>query len=234
MKYALILASGTGSRMGNTELPKQFLKIGSKPIILHTIEQFTLSNLVDKIIVVVKEEWKNHLQDILDNYNIKNVEIALGGETRHESVKKGCEYIIEKYGMHTDDILITHDAVRPFITHRIIEENIEKIKEYDAVDTVVPAFDTIVKIDDDKIEDIPNRKQMYQGQTPQTFKLKEIYELISSLNEDEANNLTDACKIYLIKNKKIGYVLGEVYNFKITTQYDLNVANRIVRGEVNI
>jgi 2-C-methyl-D-erythritol 4-phosphate cytidylyltransferase len=75
---------------------------------------------------------------------------------------------------------------------------------------------------------------MYQGQTPQTFKLKELYDLITHLSPDEEKTLTDACKIYALKNKKIGYVLGEVYNFKITTQYDLNVANKIVRGDINL
>lgn len=234
MKYALILASGTGSRMGNTELPKQFLKIGSKPIVIHTIEQFILSRLVNKVVVVVQKEWKNHLEDLLNKYNISNVDITLGGNSRNESIKNGCQFIINKYGINEDDIILTHDAVRPFINNRIIRENIEKMKEYDAVDTVIPAYDTIVQVEDDIVSNIPVRSKMYQGQTPQTFRLKELYDLINTLEKNEEQLLTDACKIYILKGKKIGYVQGEVYNFKITTQYDLNVANKIVRGDINL
>lgn len=233
MKYALILASGTGSRMGNTELPKQFLNIGNKPVIIHTIEQFLLSTCIDKVIVVIKDEWENYFKDLINKYEIE-VEIAIGGNDRNESIENGCKYISDNYGIKDDDIILTHDAVRPFITRRIIEENINKIGEYDAIDTIIPAVDTIVEIKGDIINNIPVRSNMYQGQTPQTFKLKELYKLLNELTLEQRNILTDACKIYSLNKKRVGYVLGEVYNFKITTPYDLLVANNIVKGDIEI
>ena len=111
---------------------------------------------------------------------------------------------------------------------------IDKIKNYDAIDTVIPATDTIVEVDDDIISNIPIRSKMFQGQTPQTFRLKELVSIYNSLSNEEKEILTDACKIYTLKNKRVGYVKGEIYNLKITTKFDLNVAHSIVKGDIKI
>lgn len=234
MIYALILGSGTGSRMGNTKLPKQFLKLSNKPIIIHTIEQFILSNCVDKIVVTIAPDFQNYLKDLLSEYKIDGVDVVIGGDSRSASVINGCNYILDNYSVSDDDIIITHDAVRPFVTPRIIHDNVEKIKDYDAIDTVIPATDTIVEIDDDVISNIPIRSKMFQGQTPQTFRLKELVNVYNSLTDNEKEILTDACKIYTLKNKKVGYVNGEIYNLKITTKFDLNVASSIVKGDIKL
>lgn len=234
MIYALILGSGTGSRMGITKLPKQFLKLSNKPIIIHTIEQFILSNCVDKIVVSVAPDYQNYFKDLLNEYKIDSVDIVIGGDSRSDSVINGCNYIMKNYSVSDDDIIITHDAVRPFVTSRIIYDNVKKIKDYDAIDTVIPATDTIVEIDDDIISNIPIRSRMFQGQTPQTFRLKELVNMYNSLTDDEKEILTDACKIYTLKNKRVGYVSGEIYNLKITTKFDLNVASSIVKGNIKL
>lgn len=233
MLCALILASGTGSRMGNTTMPKQFLNIGTKPIIIHTIEQFLLIKKIDKIVVTVSNEWKSHLEDLLKKYDINDVHIVQGGRDRHESVINGCKYIKNMFDVE-DATIISHDAVRPFITRRIIEDNIKLIDEYDAIDTIIPATDTIVEVKYDIISNIPERKVMFHGQTPQTFKLKEFLKICENLSDDEKSILTDVCKVYYLKNKKIGYVIGETYNFKITTKFDLNIANSIVKGDIKL
>ena len=128
MIYALILGSGIGSRMGNTTLPKQFLKIGNKPIIIHTIEQFILSTRVNKIIVVVSSDYENYLKDLFKEYKLNNIDIVIGGSDRSSSMINGCNYILDNYAVNDNDIIITHDAVRPFVTSRIINDNIDKIK----------------------------------------------------------------------------------------------------------
>lgn len=234
MIYALILGSGIGSRMGNTTLPKQFLKIGNKPIIIHTIEQFILSTRVNKIIVVVSSDYENYLKDLFKEYKLNNIDIVIGGSDRSSSMINGCNYILDNYAVNDNDIIITHDAVRPFVTGRIINDNIDKIKNYDAIDTVIPATDTIVEVDDDIISNIPIRSKMFQGQTPQTFRLKELVSIYNSLSNEEKEILTDACKIYTLKNKRVGYVKGEIYNLKITTKFDLNVAHSIVKGDIKL
>ena len=134
--------------------------------------------------------------------------------------------------MDDETIIVTHDSVRPFVTHRIIEENIEYAQKYGACDTAVPATDTIVQSEDNiVISDIPERSKMYQGQTPQTFRLKKLKELYEGLTEEEKKILTDAAKIFVMKGEKVYLVEGEVSNIKITYPYDLRVAETLIQED---
>lgn len=237
MVYAGILAGGQGKRMGRTELPKQFLNIGGKPIIIHTLEQFIICKKIDKIIIATPENWKSYMIDILNKY-YQNCELNVisGGNTRNETIMKICEFIKED-SKEKENIIVTHDAVRPFITQRIIEDNVEAMqdKNIDAVDTVIPATDTIVESTNNNIiTNIPIRDYMYQGQTPQTFRVNELVDTYNSLEKREKEILTDAAKIYALKKKNVKLVKGEIYNMKITQEYDLKLANAIVKGvEIN-
>ena len=133
-----------------------------------------------------------------------------------------------------DSIIVTHDSVRPFVTHRIIEYNIKAAKEFGACDTVIPATDTIVEsVDAKMIKNIPIRDNYYQGQTPQSFKINKLSELINSLSDDESRILTDACKIFILKNEDVYLVDGEITNIKITYPYDLKLANTILKESVH-
>lgn len=231
MIYGEILAGGSGTRMGNTEMPKQFLMLGERPIIIHTIEQFLINQAFSKIIVCCPKEWVSYAEDLLEKYNIDKdrVEITAGGATRNESIMNGCKYIEEKYGLNDKDIVVTHDAVRPFVTQRILDDNIKLAKKYGAADTVIPATDTIVYSKDGKmITEIPDRKECYQGQTPQTFNIKKLMSLFDSLTKKEKEILTDGCKIFSIKGEDVALVDGEVYNIKLTTLYDLKIAEAIL------
>lgn len=233
MIYAEILAAGSGARMGNTELPKQFMKLGSKPIIIHTIEQFLLNDKIDKILVCTSRDWTSYMEDLLKKYikDSSNVIVIEGGTTRDETVMCGCKYIKENFEIHKNDIIITHDAVRPFITQRIIDDNIAGLKEADAVDTCISTTDTIVEAYHDGsgyIKTIPNRKFLFNGQTPQSFKLDVLMKLHNDLSENEKDNLTDACKIFVLKDQKVKVVMGETFNIKITTMFDLELANAIL------
>ena len=234
MIYGEILAGGSGTRMGNTEMPKQFLMLGDRPIIIHTIEQFLINESFSKIIVCCPKEWISHAEDLLEKYNIDTdrVDITARGTTRNETIINGCKLIEEKYGLTDKDIIVTHDAVRPFVNQRILDDNIKLAKKFDAVDTVVPAIDTIVYSKDGKlITEIPDRKECYQGQTPQTFNIKKLMELFESLTKKEKEILTDGCKIFSLKGENVGLVDGEIYNIKLTTLYDLKIARAIIMGK---
>lgn len=231
MVYVEILAGGKGTRMGNTDMPKQFLMLGNKPIFIHTIEQFMLNKNVDKILLCCPKVWMAHAKDTIEKYLTDNTNIFVveGGSTRQETIINGCKFIEKEYGINDDDIIITHDAVRPFVTQRIIDDNIKESKKYNAVDTVIEATDTIVESKDGKlISNIPLRSEMYQGQTPQTFNLKKLMNLFENLTEEEKNILTDACKAFVIKGEEVKIVEGEVYNIKITTLHDLKLSNAIL------
>lgn len=231
MVFGVIFAGGIGSRMGSADMPKQYLQLGSKPIIAHTIEKFSVNPGIDKIIVLCPKAWIAHTKDIIKKYLGDNagVEVVEGGATRNGTLENALKFLEEHYEIDEDSIIVTHDAVRPFVTHRIIKENIEAAREFGACDTVIPATDTIVDSADGKsIRSIPDRTEMFQGQTPQSFKIKELERVLDSLTDEEKEILTDACKIFTIKNKPVHMVDGEVFNTKITYAYDLKVANALL------
>lgn len=232
MNFAGILAGGMGTRMGRTDLPKQFLVLGEKPIIIHTIEQFLISPLIEAVIVAVPANWVGYTQDIVEKYcKDEKIHIIQGGADRNGTVMNICQYISEKFDCTENDIVVTHDAVRPFVTQRIIKDNVEMCAQYGATDTVIPATDTIVESKDGNvISNIPVRKEMYQGQTPQSFKLNEFIKINNELTEEEKKILTDAAKVYVLKQKNVGLVMGETYNMKITTKYDLKMANLMLNN----
>ncbi len=234
MIFAAILAGGIGSRMGGTDTPKQFLDLGDKPVIIHTIEKFVINSKIDKIIVLTPQNFINHTNHLIGEYigDNKDIIVIEGGETRNDTLLNSINYIDKNFGIDEESIILTHDSVRPFVTHRIIEDNIEAAKRYGACDTVIPATDTIVEsINGRTIESIPVRDYYYQGQTPQSFNIKKLFNLINSLTEDESNILTDACKIFTLKDEDVYLVEGEVTNIKITYPYDLKLANTILEDK---
>ncbi|WP_296856915.1 2-C-methyl-D-erythritol 4-phosphate cytidylyltransferase [uncultured Methanobrevibacter sp.] len=231
MIFAAILAGGMGSRMGGTDTPKQFLTLGNKPVIIHTIEKFVINENIDKTIVLIPKNFINHTKDLINQYIPNNEDIILveGGKTRNDTLMNSINYIEKNFGIDNDSIILTHDSVRPFVTHRIIKDNIDAAKKYGACDTVIPATDTIVEsINGETIESIPVRDYYYQGQTPQSFNIRKLFNLITSLTEAETNILTDACKIFTLKDEHVHLVEGEVTNIKITYPYDLKLANTIL------
>ena len=234
MIFGVVLAGGIGSRMGNVEKPKQFLTIGDKPIIIHTLEKFYVNSKFEKIIVLCPAQWINHTKNIVKKYlgQADRVVVIEGGSTRNETIMNSIRYIEKEYGLDEDTIIVTHDSVRPFLTHRIIEDNIAAALEYGACDTVIPASDTIVEsMNNTYITNIPDRSKMYQGQTPQSFRAVKLKALYESLTEEEKDILTDACKIFVIKGEHVQLVEGEVFNIKITYPYDLRVAETLIKGE---
>lgn len=234
MIFAAILAGGTGTRMGNVEKPKQYMLLGDKPIIVHTIEKFFVNQKFEKILVLCPKTWIKPTQDLVNTHigETDRIVVIEGGELRNDTIMNAVAYVEENYPVDEDSILVTHDSVRPFLTHRIIEENIEYAQKYGACDTVIPASDTIVESQDNEtISSIPNREHMYQGQTPQSFQILKLKELYQSLSEEEKLILTDAAKIFVIRGEEVYLVEGEVNNIKITYPYDLKVANVILKGE---
>lgn len=231
--YGVVLAGGQGTRMGNVEKPKQFMEVGGKPIIIHTLEKFVIHPQFERVIVLSPKQWMKYTQDIIKKYVSLSdkIDVIEGGATRNDTIMNSIRHIEENYGLDEDTIIVTHDSVRPFVTHRILEENILSAKKYGACDTVIPATDTIVEsLDNQCVTNIPDRSKMYQGQTPQSFRAKRLREVFEGLTEEEKTILTDACKILVLKGDKVQLVEGEVFNIKITYPYDLRVAESLLGG----
>lgn len=229
--FAAILAGGVGTRMQSAEKPKQFLEVGGKPIIIHTIEKFISIENFTKILVLTPADWVDYTRDLIEKYmgTESKVLVLAGGEDRNETLMCALAYIEEHYKVDADTILVTHDAVRPFVTERIIRENMEAAGLYGACGTAIPATDTIVQSRDGKyMHSIPDRSCMYQQQTPQSFRVTLLKETYALLNEEERKSLTDACKILVLKGVPVYMVMGDSCNIKITYPEDLLLSEVLV------
>ncbi len=230
MNIALILAAGSGTRMGNTNKPKQFLSIYNKPLIVHTIEAFEMHDDIDMILIVTNDTYIDDVKIWCKQYDLTKVQyIVAGGSSRQESVYNGLKKL-EKIGTKDDDIILIHDAARPLISQTIITDNIESCKKYHAVDTVIPSSDTIIRsVDKETICEIQKRSEQYQGQTPQSFTFKVIndaHEYAKSINNTET---TDDCRLVLNMGKEVHLVNGSKLNFKITTFDDLMMLKALLK-----
>lgn len=230
MNIALILAAGSGTRMGNTNKPKQFLSIYNKPLIVHTIEAFEMHDDIDMILIVTNDTYIDDVKIWCKQYDLTKVKyIVAGGSSRQESVYNGLKKL-EKIGISDEDIILIHDAARPLISQTIITDNIEACKKYQAVDTVIPSSDTIIRsVDKETICEIQKRSEQYQGQTPQSFTFKVIndaHEYAKSINNTET---TDDCRLVLNMGKDVHLVNGSKLNFKITTFDDLMMLKALLK-----
>lgn len=234
MIYAAILAGGTGSRMTGSRMPKQFLEIERKPLLIHTITAFLHCEEIIHIAVAAAKGWLNETEDILNDAFGDNprLSVTLGGTDRLGSLQNACIFLGDRFGINPEDIVLTQDGARPFVTPAIIKDNIRLMSKYDAVTTAYPVVDTILCSEDGVVvKDIPLRKQMYSVQTPQTFRLGELLTALGELPPEEKKFITDGAKIYLDRGKSVGIAMGSAENIKVTEPKDLAVAKFILQNK---
>ena len=231
MNFAAILAGGQGTRMGATDKPKQFQMLAEKPVLIHTLEKFTIMSEFERVLLLCPAEWVEAAKDLVASHlgAAEKVVVISGGATRSGTVQNAIAWIEENYETDENTVLLTHDSVRPFVTYRIIQDNLAALEEYEACDTVMPASDTIVVSEDAQlISSIPLRSHMYQGQTPQSFKLHALKDVYAQLSAEEEDQLTDACKAFVLRGKPVALVEGEAFNIKITYPVDLRIAHALL------
>lgn len=221
---AIILASGTGERFGE-KIPKQFYKFEGKTILEHSIDAFEKNKNIDEIILVTNPKFRDLAEEILKNNDYKKVTKLLnGGKTRVES-----SYVGTSEAPEESNVLI-HDAVRAFVTQKIIDDNIEALKKYEAVGTAIDTVDTIIQVDENNvITAIPPRKFLKRVQTPQSFRANLIKKAHEMALKDEDANFTDDCGLILRYNlAPIHIVDGDELNVKITHKNDLNIIKNML------
>lgn len=233
MIYAAVLAGGTGTRMG-ADRPKQFLEFAGRPVIVHSTERFLRHELIDRVIVVTPGEWCGYTEKLLAEHfgEGSGIIVTAGGETRNETLMNAIAAIEAEGDLDEDTIIVTHDAVRPFVTGRMISENISAAEETGACETAFPSTDTIIETDDGRlVAGVPDRSRLWMVQTPQTFRAMKLRELYLSLTDEEKSVLTDAARIYVMKGEPVGIVRGDSSNIKITYPEDLQIAENIWRRQ---
>ena len=229
MIYAAVLAGGSGLRMGG-ELPKQFLDLAGRPIIIRSIDAFVESNSMDKIFVAVSADYYDYVSELAKKYiGNADITVVIGGKNRNETLLNVLREI-EKSGINEDDVILTHDAVRPFIDKRIIDDNIDAAMKYGACNTVVPAVDTILRSSDGRfIESVPARNEIFHAQTPQSFLVKKLLDFYNSISADKMEVFTDACSVFVANGADVYMVEGDRNNIKLTYPEDMEKAENIIR-----
>ena len=221
---AIILAAGMSERFKG-DMPKQFAKVSGKTVIEHTISAFDANKNIDEIFIIITPSFYDYFMQLYSaNSWVKVKKVLNGGNSRQESSYIGIDACDDE-----NSNLIFHDAARPFITNKIIDDVIKALKKYSAVDVAIPSSDTIIEINDDKeITKIPKRKYLYRGQTPQAFDYKIIKKAHDLAIENKKSDFTDDCGIVLhYELSNIYVVSGADSNLKITHPIDTYIADKI-------
>jgi len=227
MIFAGIVAGGSGTRMKNAGVPKQFIRILGKPIIIYTVEKFAAQKHINEIYIGIKPDWHEFMDKLLDEYSVdrSRVKVIDGGSDRNDTVMKIVAAIKAAHPIKKGDIILTHDAVRPFLTEKMIEDNIIGAFKYAACGTYVKCVDTVVRSDDgETVDGTLDRSCLYRAQTPQSFDITLLDKYYSELDDEQKSKLTDTCSIFTAKGEKIHIVEGNAINIKITTDSDLIIA----------
>ena len=225
LNIAVIFAGGTGARMGSN-IPKQFLKIHGKEIIIHTLEKFQYNDNIDLIYIGCIESYIDELELLIQKYNISKVPvngIVVGGTTGQDTIYKIlCRVKEENDG---DSICLIHDGVRPLISDNVINKNIESVLKYGSAITATKAFETpIISMDGEEVNEVLKRSIVYTAQAPQSFVLRDIlsaHKLIRK-TKDGYNNpkIVDSCSLMMECGNKVHLIEGNRGNIKVTTQED--------------
>lgn len=223
---AIILAGGTGQRLGNS-IPKQFLKVAGKKVIEHTLDVFQNHPQIDEIAVVSHPHHINEVETLLiKNHYTKLKKILQGGKERYHSSLAA----INAYDMGEEINLIFHDAVRPLVNNRIISDCISALEIYNAVDVAIKTTDTIIQASSTNcITGIPLREHLRNGQTPQAFKLSTIKRAYKLALEDSEFRTTDDCGVVYkyLPEESVCIVNGEQFNMKLTYKEDLFLLDKL-------
>ncbi len=226
--YAIILAGGKGTRMGK-DIPKQFLPLNGRSVLIRSIEKFHLIDMIDNIIVVLPEEYiKKFNSEIVNSSMDKVFKVVKGGKTRQGSVYNA----VTSHNFNDKDILIFHDAARPFVDTHIIIKVIEAVRESGAAGTYIPAIDTISEIESGFVRSIPPREKLFYTQTPQAFLYKIILDAHKRALSMGIDNAADDVSLVIASGYKVKTVEGSPHNIKITTE-DNYLYARYLSGHSN-
>ncbi|MCD8022859.1 MAG: 2-C-methyl-D-erythritol 4-phosphate cytidylyltransferase [Lachnospiraceae bacterium] len=234
MNIAIIFAGGSGVRMG-AGIPKQFLEINGKPILIHTMQLFQEHDEIDQIYLAMSKDYMDYAEALAEDYHIDKLQAVIqGGETAQDSIYNALKRAAQDNP--GDSIVLIHDGVRPCVAYDVISENIESVKKYGSAITATNCYETIlVSRDGRKVDDVPLRSESYAAQAPQSFYLKDILEAHERIRARESRyeGMVDACTIYRALGRQPHIVPGNRGNIKVTTPEDVYMFRALLQYREN-
>lgn len=235
MNAALIFAGGTGTRMNIKTMPKQFLPLHGKPIILYTLEQFEYHPEIDAIVVVCIESWIDYLNRLLEKSHFKKIKwVVPGGASGQESIYNGLSMLHEH--CPEDTTVLVHDGVRPLVNAQVISDNIACVQKHGNAVTTSAAIETIMMLDhdsDDVIRQIFPRQNCAMARAPQSFRLGDLYSAHCRAIAENRLDFIDSASMMMEYGHTLHTVTGPAENIKITTPSDYYMFKSFVEAEEN-
>lgn len=234
MNIAVIFAGGSGQRMRSKDIPKQFLEMHKKPIIIYTLELFENNSEIDAIVISCLEEWIDYLKELLYKYRIEKVKkIVPGGKTGQMSIYNGLE-AAKEISRGEETIVLIHDGVRPLIDDKVINDNINSVKRNGSAITTSVVQETILVVNDDEsINYVPDRRHSRIAKAPQSFWLNEILDAHCKAQAEGVVNYIDSCTLMKHYGYKLYLIDGPGENIKITTPNDFFVMRAFLDAQEN-
>lgn len=222
MNIALIIAGGSGARM-HQDIPKQFLTVNEKPVIVYTLEAFQNHAEIDQIAVVCINGWEQVLRAYANQFNITKLKYIIpGGKNGQDSIRNGV-FELEKHGQK-DDLVLIHDAIRPMVSPEIISDCIVKTKQYGCAIATIPCAEAMVQTQDGNVSigSYP-RENLKRTQTPQGFPLGKICDLHRKALEEGITNSVASCTLMIELGEQVYFSAGSEKNIKLTTVEDIDI-----------
>ena len=234
MNIAVIFAGGSGVRMG-AGVPKQFLEINGKPIIIHTLQLFQYHKMIDKIYVSILKDYVDYMKELVEDYHLsKVVSVIPGGETAQDSIYNALKKAESENP--DDSVVLLHDGLRPFVSYDVIANNIEGVKKNGNAITCTACYETILlSKSGEQVDSVPYRKDTFAAQAPQSFVLKDIiaaHDVVRARPEGY-ENMVDACTILKSQGIEVHMVEGNRGNIKVTTPEDVYMYRALLQYKEN-
>ena len=226
--FLILLAGGTGSRVG-ANTPKQFLLVNNMPVIVHTINHFQRNHNIDGILVVCIKDWIIHLEKLIDEYKLDKVKwIIEGGQTGHDSTKNGLFFLKDK--INPDDFVIIHDAARPIVPQKAINDMLDTAHVTGNASLAIPCYETVILTEDKKsgIRDL-DRNTIMRVQTPQAYKYYDIIQLYEKAEQEDKHDFVYADLVYIYYGKRVFFSKGFTNNIKITKKEDIALCEALMK-----